>query len=65
MTLFEGFMDVIAAYGAGIKTGIASMGTSFTSEQVQAIARLTSQLTIAYDGDEPGQAAIDRSLKLV
>lgn len=65
LTLFEGFMDVIAAYGAGIKTGIASMGTSFTSEQVQAIARLTSQLTIAYDGDEPGQAAIDRSLKLV
>ncbi len=65
LTLFEGFMDVISAYGAGVKTGIASMGTSFTSEQVQVIRRLTKQLTIAYDGDEPGQAAIERSLALL
>lgn len=65
LTLFEGFMDVISAYGAGVKTGIASMGTSFTSEQVQIIARQVKQLNIAYDGDEAGQAAIDRALKLV
>lgn len=65
LTLFEGFMDVISAYGAGVKTGIASMGTSFTSEQVQIIARQVKQLNISYDGDEPGQAAIDRALKLV
>lgn len=65
LTLFEGFMDVISAYGAGVQTGIASMGTSFTSEQVQVITRLTKELHIAYDGDEPGQAAIERSLKLV
>ncbi len=39
--LFEGFMDVIAAYQAGVKTGIASMGTSLTNEQVQQISRHT------------------------
>ncbi len=33
--LFEGFMDVIAAWQAGIKTGLASMGTSLTAQQIQ------------------------------
>lgn len=63
--LFEGFMDVISAFGAGITNGIASMGTSFTEEQVAIIGRTTSQLDICYDGDEPGQNAIDRAISLV
>ncbi len=63
--LFEGFMDVISAFGAGITNGIASMGTSFTEEQVAIIGRATSQLDICYDGDEPGQNAIDRAISLV
>ena len=40
--LFEGFMDVIAAYRSGVKNGIASMGTSLTDEQIQALDRVTS-----------------------
>ncbi|WP_302117233.1 DNA primase [uncultured Limosilactobacillus sp.] len=63
--LFEGFMDVISAFGAGVTNGIASMGTSFTEEQVAIIGRATSQLDICYDGDEPGQNAIDRAISLV
>lgn len=63
--LFEGFMDVISAFGAGITNGIASMGTSFTEEQVTIIGRTTDQLDICYDGDEPGQNAIDRAITLV
>ncbi|WP_125703657.1 DNA primase [Lacticaseibacillus daqingensis] len=64
-TLFEGFMDVIAAYQAGVKTGIASMGTSLTQDQVSLIAHHTKRLTICYDGDAPGQHAADRALSLV
>ncbi|WP_246287354.1 DNA primase [Lacticaseibacillus absianus] len=64
-TLFEGFMDVISAYQAGVKTGIASMGTSLTQEQVATIAHHTHQLTICYDGDAAGQHAADRALRLV
>lgn len=63
--LFEGFMDVISAFGAGVPAGIASMGTSFTEEQVGIIHRTTPQLDICYDGDSAGQNAIDRAIKLV
>lgn len=63
--LFEGFMDVISAFGAGVENGIASMGTSFTEEQVQVINRTTKQLDICYDGDSAGQNAIDRAIGLV
>lgn len=63
--LFEGFMDVIAAYQAGVPNGIASMGTSLTQEQVGIISRQTKRLTICYDGDAPGQSAADRALALV
>lgn len=63
--LFEGFMDVIAAYQAGVPVGIASMGTSLTKEQVGIIAHHTRTLTICYDGDAPGQKATARALELV
>ncbi|WP_283587640.1 DNA primase [Limosilactobacillus viscerum] len=63
--LFEGFMDVISAFGAGVQSGIASMGTSFTEEQVSIIRRIAPQLNICYDGDSAGQNAIDRAIKLV
>ncbi|MFB9769534.1 DNA primase [Lactiplantibacillus modestisalitolerans] len=63
--LFEGFMDVIAAYRAGIQNGVASMGTSLTNEQIYMLERVTDQLFICYDSDLPGQRATDRALKLL
>lgn len=62
LILFEGYMDVIAAYQAGVPNGIASMGTSLTPKQVTNIARHTDKVTICYDGDAPGQHAIDRAI---
>ncbi|WP_125604474.1 DNA primase [Lapidilactobacillus bayanensis] len=63
--LFEGFMDVISAYRAGITNGIASMGTSLTTDQLYLLSRAAQRLIICYDGDEPGQNAIADALKLV
>ena len=63
--LFEGFMDVLAAWQADIKIGLASMGTSLTEQQIAAIERITGQVVIAYDGDDPGQAATDRALAIL
>ncbi|MFR0609598.1 DNA primase [Limosilactobacillus mucosae] len=65
LLLFEGYMDVISAYGAGVHNGIASMGTSLTDEQLAMIVKTTAQLNICYDGDAPGQNAIERALKLI
>ncbi|WP_268913130.1 DNA primase [Lentilactobacillus sp. SPB1-3] len=60
--LLEGFMDVISADQAGIHSGIASMGTSLTDEQVYDISRITNEVVISYDGDTPGQKAIKRAI---
>jgi len=62
--LFEGYMDVIAAYRANIKAGVASMGTSLTKEQVKLIKKYTDNVTICYDGDGAGIEAASRAVIL-
>lgn len=63
--LFEGFMDVLAAWQSGIQNGIATMGTSLTHQQVAAIERLSSSVVFAYDGDNAGIEATNRGIDLV
>lgn len=63
--LFEGFMDVISAYQAGVKNGVASMGTSLTEEQIYDLKRVTKQIYVCYDGDTPGQKATNRAVDLL
>ncbi|WEV50327.1 DNA primase [Lactobacillus sp. ESL0731] len=64
LVLYEGYMDVIAAYKAGIKSGIASMGTSLTDQQVYMLRRITKNIVINYDGDDPGVHAEERAAKM-
>lgn len=64
VVLFEGFMDVIAAYRSGIKESVASMGTSLTKEQVRLMKKYTNNVVICYDGDNPGIEATSRAIKL-
>ncbi len=65
VVLFEGFMDVIAAWQAGIKTGLASMGTSLTAQQIQQMEKLTKELVFCYDGDNAGFEATNRGIELL
>jgi DNA primase catalytic core len=60
--LMEGFMDVIAAYRAGIENAVASMGTALSHEHVEHLKRLTKKLVLVYDGDKAGQAATLKAL---
>lgn len=62
--LFEGFMDVIACYRAGILNAVASMGTALTREQIQALLKVTKNVVIVYDGDAPGIAATKKAIGL-
>ncbi len=64
LILYEGYMDVIAAYKAGIKSGIASMGTSLTDQQIYMLRRVTNNIIINYDGDDPGIHAEERAAKM-
>lgn len=63
--LFEGFMDVIAAWDAGIKNGIATMGTSLTEEQIHTLDKVTDHVVIAYDGDSAGLEATKRAADFI
>lgn len=61
LVLYEGYMDVISAYKAGVHAGIASMGTSLTDDQVYMLRRITPNIIINYDGDDPGVHAEERA----
>lgn len=52
--LFEGFMDVIAAYSCGVKNSIAAMGTAFTKYHAQKIKKYCNTVVLCFDGDDAG-----------
>lgn len=61
----EGYMDLIALHASGIKNAVASLGTSFTSEQARQLARHAGEIYFAYDSDAAGQNATLRALATV
>ncbi|MDX2003602.1 MAG: DNA primase [Chitinophagales bacterium] len=63
--LVEGYTDVISLVQAGIENVAASSGTSLTVEQIRLIRRLTTNITILYDGDAAGIKAALRGIDLV
>ncbi|MFU8792416.1 MAG: DNA primase [Acholeplasmataceae bacterium] len=65
VVLFEGFFDVISAYGADIKSGVATMGTALTKNQAQLIKQVTDAVIICYDGDEAGLKATDQAITVL
>ena len=63
--VFEGYMDVIAAWQAGLKSGVATLGTALTEEQARIIRRNTETVVICYDADEAGFSAAHRGMELL
>ncbi len=63
--LFEGYVDVISAWRAGVKNGIATMGTSLTDEQARIIRRNIENVVICYDSDNAGINAAMRALDVL
>ncbi|MCL2212489.1 MAG: DNA primase [Oscillospiraceae bacterium] len=62
--LCEGYMDVIALYCAGVKNGVAALGTAFGAEQARMISKYSSNVVIAYDSDDAGQRAAAKAFEL-
>lgn len=65
VTVFEGFMDVIAASQAGIVNGVASMGTALTPEHISKLKRVTNRVIVCYDGDSAGLNATYKAVQLL
>lgn len=52
--LFEGYMDVISAYQAGVKNVVATLGTSLTESQAKLLRRYVDTVILCYDADNAG-----------
>lgn len=63
--LYEGYMDVIASYRAGLKEAICSMGTELTTNQIKKIKKYTNNVIIAYDNDKAGLNATFRAINML
>ena len=63
--LVEGNMDVISLHQAGFNYAVAPLGTAFTSEQVNLLARYTKEIVLMLDADAAGQKAIKRATELL
>ena len=64
--IVEGYLDVIAMHGAGVRTGLAPMGTALTPQQLKLITDLgVERVVFCFDGDSAGQKAAARTLETV
>jgi DNA primase len=62
--LVEGPLDVIQLHQAGFNNAVACLGTSVSALQLQLLQRQgIKHLLIALDGDDAGQAAIERLIE--
>jgi DNA primase len=65
VVLFEGYVDCIKAWSAGVENGVATMGTALTAEHATLLRRYAEEAVICYDGDDAGQAAAHKSIPLL
>ncbi|HBM81322.1 MAG TPA: DNA primase [Clostridiaceae bacterium] len=63
--IVEGYMDAIALHQYGIKSVVASLGTSLTKEQAKLLKRYCDEVLICYDSDVAGQTATLRGLDIL
>ena len=60
----EGCTDAIAAHQMVLTNVVATGGTALTEEHLKTLARITSNVTLAFDGDHAGLQAVDRAADL-
>ena len=64
VVIVEGNMDVISSHQAGVKQTVATSGTAMTEQHLKILSRLTSDVRLAYDGDDAGVNATERAIGL-
>ena len=64
VVIVEGNMDVISSHQAGVKQTVATSGTAMTEQHLKILSRLTTDVRLAYDGDEAGVNATERAINL-
>lgn len=62
LLVVEGYMDVVALAQAGIHYSVATLGTSATSDHMEKLFKLVSEVVFCFDGDAAGIKAAERAL---
>ncbi len=64
VVMVEGNLDVIASHQAGIAEVVATAGTAMTPMHLKTIGRFTDDVRIAFDQDDAGLRAAERTIPL-
>ncbi len=59
--IVEGYMDVIALHGAGLRHVVAPLGTAVTEDQIRLLWRAAPEPILCLDGDAAGRKAAERA----
>src|SRR5690606_37694596 len=65
VVVVEGYLDVIAAVGAGFEGAVAPLGTALTEEHLQLLWRMSDAPVLCFDGDKAGLKAAERAAEIV
>ncbi len=60
----EGNLDVVSSHQAAIRPVVATAGTAMTEHHLRALARLSGNVRLAFDGDKAGLAATERAIPI-
>ncbi len=63
VVIVEGELDMISSFAAGVAETVAIKGSALTSEMMDILSRLTTNLVLALDADAAGEAAMKRSIE--
>jgi DNA primase len=62
LIVVEGYFDCIALHQAGFENAVASLGTSFTTEQAAELRKYAEYVFLCFDGDAAGSAAATKAV---
>ncbi|MBI3324994.1 MAG: DNA primase, partial [Candidatus Omnitrophica bacterium] len=61
----EGYFDCAVLWQAGFQHVVSPLGTAFTTEQANLLARYTDRVVLAFDADTAGEAATLRGIDIL
>lgn len=63
--IFEGQLDLIAAFEAGIENIVAPLGTAFTESHARLLKRHTDEVVLCFDSDTAGLNAASKAFRVL
>lgn len=66
LLVFEGNADAVTLFAGGVKTAVATCGTSFTTDHLElALANEISKIVLVYDADAAGEKGTQRFVDML